>query len=68
MQLNNINGEFADSESDTEITISINMINVEKDYEPIIYEQPMYSHIYQNHDKFLLNIIPNNTTKEKYKK
>ena len=72
MQLNNISCEFSDSESGTENTISINMINVENDYEHIIYEQPIYSHIYQNHDQLLLNFytrpIPNNTTKEKYEK
>ena len=48
------------------------MINVGNDYEPIIYEHPIYSHIYQNHDQFLLNYytrpIPNNTTKEKIQK
>ena len=48
------------------------MINVENDYEPIIYEQPIYSHIYQNHDEFLLNYytrpIPKNTTKENIQK
>ena len=47
-------------------------MNVENDYEPIIYEQPIYSHIYQNHDQFLLNYytrpIPNNKTKEKIQK
>ena len=72
MQLNNINCEFTDSKNDTENTISINMINVENVYEPIIYEQPIYSHIYQNHDQFLLNFytrtILNNTTKEKIQK
>ena len=45
------------------------MINVENDYEPIINEQPMYSHIYQNQDQFRSNYhsrpIPNNATKEK---
>ena len=68
MHLNHINCEFTDTESDTENTISINMINVENDYEPIIYEQPIYSHTYQNHDQFLLNYytrpISNNTTRE----
>ena len=54
LQLNDINCESTDSESDTENTILINMINVENDYQPIIYEQPIYSHIYQNHDQFLL--------------
>ena len=55
LQLNNINCEFTDSESDTENTISINMTNVENDYEPIINEQPIYSHIYQNHCQFLFS-------------
>ena len=45
------------------------MIKIEIDYEPIIYEQPIYSHIYRHHNQFLLNCytrpIPNNTTKEK---
>ena len=31
------------------------MILVENDYKPIIYEQPIHCHIYQNHDHFLLN-------------
>ena len=48
------------------------MINVENDYEPIIYEQPIYFHIYQNHDQFLFNYctrpISNSTTKEKIEK
>ena len=48
------------------------MRNVENDYEPIIYEQPIYSHIYQNHDQFLLNYytrsVSNSTTKEKIEK
>ena len=48
------------------------MINVENDYEPIIYELPIYSHIYQNHDQILLNLytrtVSNNTTKEKIEK
>ena len=48
------------------------MINVENDYEPVIYEQPIYTHIYQKHDKFLLNYskrtICNNTTKDKIEK
>ena len=48
------------------------MINVENDYEPVIYEQPIYSHIYQNHDQFLLNYytrsVSNSTTKEKIEK
>ena len=48
------------------------MINVENDYELILYEQPIYSHIYQNHDPFLLNYytrpVSNSTTKEKIEK
>ena len=44
------------------------MINVENDYEPIIYEQPIYFHIYQNHSQFLFNYctrpISNSTTKK----
>ena len=72
MQLNHINCESTDSESDTENTILINMINVENDYEPIIYEQPIYSHIHQNRDQFLSNYytrpIPINKTEEKIEK
>ena len=49
-------------------TISINMIHVENDYEPIIYEQPIYSHIYQNHDQFLLNYYTKLITSNKKKK
>ena len=45
------------------------MIHVENGYEPIIYEQPIRSHIYQNHDHFLLNYytrpISSNKTIEK---
>ena len=45
------------------------MIYVENAYEPIIYEKPIYSHIYQNRDQFLLNYftrpINSNKTKEK---
>ena len=48
------------------------MLKVENDYEPIIYEQPIYSRIYQNHDQFLLiyytRPISYNTTKEKIEK
>ena len=40
----------------------------ENDYEPIICEQPIYSHIYQNYDQFLFiyytRLITNNKTKE----
>ena len=41
IQLNHINCESSDTESDT---ISVNMITVKNDYEPIIYEQPFTSH------------------------
>ena len=47
------------------------MINVENDYEPIIYEQPIFFHICQNHDHFLLNFYTrrvSNNTKEKIEK
>ena len=64
LQLNQINCESSDSESETENTISINMIAVENDYEPIIYEQPFSSHIYENQLELLHNyyIEPINTT------
>ena len=55
LQLNQINCESSDSESDTENTTSINMIAVENDYEPIIYEQPFSSHIYENQLELLHN-------------
>ena len=48
LQLNHINCESSDTESDTDNTISVNMITVENDYEPIIYEQLFTSHIYEN--------------------
>ena len=64
LQLNQINCESSDTESDTENTISINMIEVENDYELIIYEQPFISHIYENQLELLHNyyIEPINTT------
>ena len=46
LQLNHINCESSDTESDTDNTISVNTITVQNDYEPIIYEQPLTSHIY----------------------
>ena len=55
LQLNHINCESSDTESDTLYTISVNMITVEKDYEPIIYEQPFISHIYENELELLHN-------------
>ena len=64
LQLNQINCGSSDTESDTENTISINMIALENDYEPIIYEQPFTSHIYENQLELLHNyyIKPINTT------
>ena len=53
LQLNHINCESTDSESDTNNTISVNMITVENDYEPIVYEQPFSSHIYKNQPELL---------------
>ena len=47
---NQINCASSDTESDTENTISVNMITVENDYEPIIYEQPFTSHIEPSRD------------------
>ena len=55
LQLNQINCTSSDSESDTENTLSINMIKVENDYESVIYEQPFPSHIYENQSEFLQN-------------
>ena len=43
------------------------MIHVENDYEPIIYDQPIYSYIYQNHDPFLFNFCKRPTTSNKTK-
>ena len=65
LQLNHINCESTDTESDTDNTISVNMITVENDYEPIIYEQPFTSHVYENQLELLHNYyigpINNNT-------
>ena len=48
------------------------MLKVENDYGPFINEQPIYFHIYQNNDQFLLiyytRPISYNTTKEKIEK
>ena len=64
LQLNQINCGSSDTESDTENTISVNMITVENDYEPIIYEKPFKSHIYEIQLELLHNyyIEPINTT------
>ena len=48
LQLNRLNCESTDTESDTDKTISANMITVEIDYEPIIYEQSFSSHVHEN--------------------
>ena len=65
LQLNHINCESTDTESDTDNTISVNTIKVKNDYEPIIYEQPFSSHIYENQLELLHNYytrtINNNT-------
>ena len=55
LQLNHINCESSDTESDTDNITSVNMITVENDYEPIIYEQPFTSHIYENQLELLHN-------------
>ena len=55
LQLNHINCESSDTESDIDNTISVNMITVEIEYEPIIYEQPFTSHIYENQLELLHN-------------
>ena len=64
LQLNQINCGSSDTESDTENTVSVNMITVENDYEPIIYEQPFTSHKYENKLELLHNYYfePINTT------
>ena len=70
LQLNHINCESTDSESDTNNTISVIMKTVGKYYEPIIYEQPFSSHIIENnlellqdyYTRHIKNFIPN--TKE----
>ena len=63
--MNHINCESTDSESDTENAISINMINVENDYEPLTYEQPFHSHIIENHTYLLLNFYTRPRSKNK---
>ena len=55
LQLNHIHCESSDTESDTDNTISVNMITIKNDYEPIIYEQPFTSHIYENQLELLHN-------------
>ena len=48
LQLNQSNCESTDRESDTNNTISVNMITAKNDHEPIIYEKPFTSYIYEN--------------------
>ena len=55
LQLNHINCESSDTESDTDNTISVNMITVKNDYEPIIYEQLFTSHRCENQLELLYN-------------
>ena len=66
LQLNHINCESSDTESDTDNTITVNMITVENDYEPIMYEQPFTSHINQNqlelHHNYYIGPIDNTQT------
>ena len=65
LQLIHINCESTDTESDTDNTISVIMITVKNDYEPIIYEQPFSSHINENQLELVHNYyigpINNNT-------
>ena len=53
LQLNHISCESTDSESDTGNTISVNLVEVENDYEIDMNEEPIYSHIYENQLEFL---------------
>ena len=55
LKLNHINCESTDSENDTESTISVNMIEVENDYETVTYKQPFHSYVYENHLELLLD-------------
>ena len=69
LQLNHIICESSDTENDTDNTISVKMITVKNDYEPIIYEQPFTSHISENqlellHNYYIGPIDNTQTTKE----
>ena len=68
LQLNHINCESSDTESDTDNTISVNTITVQNDYEPIIYEQLFTSHIYKSqlelHNYYIGPIDNTQTTQE----
>ena len=65
LQVNHINCESTDSESDTDNNILVNMISVENEYESITYEEPFSSHIYENQlellNNYYLGPISNNT-------
>ena len=69
LQLNQINCGSSDSESDAENTLSINMIKVENDYEPVIYEQP-FSHTYMriNQNSFTIIILNPSIPHRRHKK
>ena len=54
LQLNHINCESTDSDSDIENSLLVSMIEVENDYESVTYEQLVHSQIYENHLKLLL--------------
>ena len=53
LQLSRISFESTDSESDIDNTISVIIIKVENDYEPVIDEQPFHSHNYENQMELL---------------
>ena len=55
LQVNHINCESTDSESDTDNNSLVKMIPVENDYESITYDEPFSSHIYENQLELLNN-------------
>ena len=65
LQVNHINCESTDSESDTDNNILVDMISVENDYESITYEEPFSSNIYENQlallNNYYLGPISNDT-------
>ena len=73
LQVNHINCESTDSESDTGNNFLINMISVENDYDSVTYEEPFSSQIYENQLELLNNYYlgPNSnntrTTQEVHK-
>ena len=73
LQVNHINCESTDSESDTGNNNLINMISVKNDYESVTYEEPFSSHMYENQLELLNNYYlgPNSndtqTTEEVHK-